>query len=178
MDCKLLPVTPDSWRAYCDITFARGLLPPAAPESAVLIAAMVDGKPMLLAGAVLKPLDTRFVSIESFVTNPQAPLRARHFAAMLTCRTARTVGTVMGRTAIARPATKGQARMLISQGFRPDAQAFFAPPGLDVVTQPIIPKSYRPAKKRAPPAPLPAEPEAPTAATVAAAGRPRKRGKR
>lgn len=133
MECKLLPLTPDSWKAYCQLCAARGYQAPGLPPSAALVAGNEGGRSRLLSGAVVYPLEGRFVVIDHFVTNPQVSLRSRRDAALYTLRAAHTAATLMGMTLAVHPrAGAGLRRFVALHGLRPDQQAPFAPPGIRV----------------------------------------------
>lgn len=159
MHYKLLPLTPDSWKAYLGLCAGRGYQAPGLPPSAVLVAGQDDrwSLPRLVSGAVVYPLEARFVVIDHFVTNPQAPLRARRDAAVFTLRACHTMATIMGLTLAVHPrASVGLRRFCALHGLHPDPQAPFVEPGVRVPWAMFAAK-----KERAPKAPLPAEPELP-----------------
>ena len=148
MDCKLLPLTPDVWRAYLQICEVRGYRPPQPPQSGVFVAGST-GRPQvpyaLLSGAVLEPVDTRFAVLKDFVTNPAMPMRARYVAAEATLRAARTLATLMGRTLVVRVfagekytamlAPPRLVKFLFKRGFRFGGERqdnMFCPPGMPV----------------------------------------------
>jgi hypothetical protein len=149
MDCKLLPLTPDSWRAYLSICDVRGVETRLqAPPSGVYVGGVLNELPVLISGACIDPVDTRFAVLQGFVTNPIVPLRARYIAAEATLRAARTLATLMARTLVV-PLQNGPvslARFIARRGFRYDQaqNVWYCLPGLPV-----------PVAKKAPRAPLP-----------------------
>lgn len=173
MKCKLLALTPETWRAYTQLCGSRGYPVPPAPPSAAFVAGKDERweTPRLLSGAVIYPLDGKFVVLDHFVTNPEAPARNRRDAALYTLRAAQTIATIMGFTLALHPRTGPALRRFVhAHGLKADVQAPFAPPGVEVPWQ-----MFAPEKKRAPKAPLPAEPELPTRAAKVAKARPRRK---
>jgi hypothetical protein len=153
MECKLLALTPDVWTAYCGLCAVRKYPTPSLPPGGVFIGAMHPERgPVLVSGAVHGPMDTRFVLVDHFVTNPTLPLRLRRTAAAMTVRAVQTLATLMGRTTVVHPrASKSLRSFVCKLGFQDDPQAPFHPPGVRV---PWL--LYQ--KRKAPGAPLPAEP--------------------
>lgn len=104
------------WRQFSSWFGPRGQDAPTRPSDAILVAAMMDGLP-LIAGVCIYPTDGPYAVVERVATNPAVSKRLRYEAVLFGAHKLREYAAMRNKIMLCFPTENGVASILARAAF-------------------------------------------------------------